>query len=624
MAALTALICLFYTTYALPSDLEKTTPDTQLELLAYDPGWLALGHYQQHGLLNRWESEADSDAFFLAPTGKSDPRAELKATLAAFIRDLHHTAADENDSFCRFPARRMWLEQRLDIHFSIRPDRCKALSSWTSKLRNKKISVIFASSYMDSPSSMFGHTYLSFHDDSGRSALLTDTLNYAANTGDRKGIVDFAYRGLFGGFPGVIDKIPNYRRVRAYTENEGRSLWEYPSTLNADETALIAAHLWEIKDKAFDYFFVDENCSYRLLSVIAVARPDNNLLEKFQSITIPIDTIRILKLENIISLPVYWPSVEAKTASFTKNLSPTEKSIAIALANDPFEKNEERLKRITDYKKKKAVLLASLEYISIDISRERISMEAGDKNTEKIKTYLLSLDAQLEQRSIITPPPPDSGHLSSRAGISSGSQGGDLYIGYSYRVAYHDFLDNVTGFDKGAEVNVLALDARHYETGRDELENFTLLGVTSRPEVTPFFQPTSWDFYINAHQRHMGENDILVGDVGYLRGKSFSFGDISLSAMAGANLILANYYQNNVGLEPAMKIDLYEQTNNFFYGANFVYSADTSGHYPDQSTLGLQTSWQIHNAYRLAITCEHAFHVPSHENSVNISLYTYF
>lgn len=620
----TSAIWILFAPHALSAGVEETIAKAQKQQLAYNSGWLALGHYYQKGIQKHWYSEADNAGFFLSPTGKFDPDAELIATLKAFYRDMAKSPSAKTDSFCRFPARRMWLEQRLNIHFSIKQDRCPALEEWTSKLHNKKISILFASSYMDSPSSMFGHTYLRFYDDSKRSALLSDTMNYAANAEDRKGIIDFAYRGLLGGFPGVVDKLPHYRRVRTYTENEGRSLWEYPTTLSKNDTNLISAHLWEIKNKNFDYFFLDENCSYRLLSIIAVAKPEKKLLSSFQRIAIPVDTIRELKQKDIIaSAPIYWPSADAKLFYETQHIDSMGINLVIAIANTSLEINEEKLKTLSP-EKQKIVLLAALEYISIEISREKISMEKSDHNAEKIKEHLLTIDANISQKNIPMPPQPDSGHLSSRAGIAFGNQGGDNYTGINYRTAYHDFLDGITGFDRGAEVNVLSLGARQYENGGSDLENFTLLDVTSRPVVTRFFQPSSWNFHINAHQRHIGEDKVTVGDIGYLHGKSFLLGDMNFSAMAGANIITANYYQNNIGIEPALKIDFYEQKTNFSYGASFNYSIDTSGHYPNQSVLGLQSSWPIFNAYRVAVIYEHELLIPSHEDSLSIGLYTYF
>ena len=51
--------------------------------LASDPHWLALGHYEKNTFGEGVESLATGSRFFLSPTGRTDPDAELAATIAA-------------------------------------------------------------------------------------------------------------------------------------------------------------------------------------------------------------------------------------------------------------------------------------------------------------------------------------------------------------------------------------------------------------------------------------------------------------------------------------------------------------------------------------------------------------
>lgn len=52
------------------------------------------------------------------------------------------------------------------------------------------------------------------------------------------------------------------------------------------------AHAWEIRDRNFDYYFFDENCAYRLLALIDIARPGTDLLGEVSTHAIPSDTVR--------------------------------------------------------------------------------------------------------------------------------------------------------------------------------------------------------------------------------------------------------------------------------------------------------------------------------------------
>lgn len=59
----------------------------------------------------------------------------------------------------------------------------------------------------------------------------------------------------------------------------------------------------------FFLFFFDENCSFRLLEFIDVAKPDSKLVEQFPGVAVPIDTVRIVRDANLISEVHYRPSV---------------------------------------------------------------------------------------------------------------------------------------------------------------------------------------------------------------------------------------------------------------------------------------------------------------------------
>ncbi len=88
--------------------------------LAEDLGWLRLGHWRKG--LGGWKSEVDGREFFLAPRGKTDPAAELAATLEGLFSP--GPFADElADPFCRFPARVQFLAARLGLDPAALPPR---------------------------------------------------------------------------------------------------------------------------------------------------------------------------------------------------------------------------------------------------------------------------------------------------------------------------------------------------------------------------------------------------------------------------------------------------------------------------------------------------------------------
>ena len=87
--------------------VESLIARARAEHLADDVTWLRLGHYRR-GMLGGWKSQADGLDFFLSPLGKTDPAAELDATLRG-VFGLVPLSADQAarkvlPAPCRFPA----------------------------------------------------------------------------------------------------------------------------------------------------------------------------------------------------------------------------------------------------------------------------------------------------------------------------------------------------------------------------------------------------------------------------------------------------------------------------------------------------------------------------------------
>lgn len=85
-----------------------------------------------------------------------------------------------------------------------------------------------------------------------------------------------------GGYPGLFALVPYQEKLSEYRSLENRDLWEYRLNLTQAETERMVEHVWELKQIKFDYFFFDENCSYRLLELLQVARPSLRLTGQFR------------------------------------------------------------------------------------------------------------------------------------------------------------------------------------------------------------------------------------------------------------------------------------------------------------------------------------------------------
>ncbi len=140
----------------------------------------------------------------------------------------------------------------------------------------------------------------------------------------------FAYRGIFGGYPGITSIKPYYEMIRLYNDIEHRDLWEYTLNLNQQEVDTLLAHTWEIQDKNFDYYFFDENCAYRLLALIDAARPGTDLLDEVSTHAIPSDTVRWVRDAGLLESIHYRPSAATSVAHSLDSLPADHQTIAAA------------------------------------------------------------------------------------------------------------------------------------------------------------------------------------------------------------------------------------------------------------------------------------------------------
>jgi hypothetical protein len=246
--------------------------------------WQVLLHYEPKG--SGVESLVDDPGFFLSASGKTDPRAELLATLEALF-----VAADPGapDVRCRFLARRAWLQAEMGIAVSdLDAVSCPEFAGAWQRVAPQSATLVFPGSYTNSPASMFGHTLLIFTGPY-QSKPLAHAASYSAFTNESNGLV-YALKGITGGYRGYFTLLPYYEKIKEYSGLERRDMWEYRLRLSPTETEKMFLHLWELRDVYSDYFFFDENCSYNLLYLIEAARPDLELTGPRPLWVMPIDT----------------------------------------------------------------------------------------------------------------------------------------------------------------------------------------------------------------------------------------------------------------------------------------------------------------------------------------------
>lgn len=474
------------------------------------PYWRVLLHYRRGAVGLR--SLIDDPTFFAAPDGKHDPRAELAATLRALCAPPEEGTPHAAD---RFPARLEWLAEQLSLPRDRLPvPRCEEVERVLERIRPEGVSVVFPSAYMNSPASLFGHTLLRVKSQFD-SALLDHAINYAADVRETNGLL-FAFRGVFGLYPGRYTVVPYYAKVQQYNDIDQRDIWEYRLNLTSGEVRRLMLHIWELRSVWSRYYFFDENCSYNLLFLLDAARPGLDLHRRARPWVIPLDTVRLMREAGLIEESTYRPSRAAQLALLAAPLSPSQLDLAQAVTRGmcPAEAVLE-----TDWPepdKARALDVAS-EELRLRYTRKKVPQPVYTKR------YLEILGA----RSRLEAPPaavpvqpatvsPDEGHRSMRLTLAAGVEDDREYAEVGLRAAYHDELDPGLGYLPGSQIEFVNAVLRRY-AGEDEpaLQRLDLVRVQSLAPRDRFFRPISWKADVGLRRDALaGDRDPLIAWAG--------------------------------------------------------------------------------------------------------------
>lgn len=511
-----------------PLHAAPSIDDARLAQLASDRYWISLGHYET-AKLGGWRSYVDDRRFFLAADGAHHPDQELRATLQALYAPAN---LGDQHAQCVFPARTRWLREQLQLDDLPAPD-CKEFTQWFKDVSPHSAVMIFPAAYLNSPSSMFGHTLLRIDQadvQSNETALLSYAINFGAYIEGNDNSILYAWKGLMGGYPGLFALVPYQEKLSEYRSLENRDLWEYRLNLTPEETARMVEHVWELKQIQFDYFFFDENCSYRLLELLQVARPSLDLTSQFPLTAIPTDTVKAVKQSGLVERIDYRPSRERELLERAKPLDTAEQQQVLAVSAD------------TAY-------LKSPEFTALPRERQALVQDAAYR-LERYRANGQERDPARTQRSfellrainrnpapaldIERPGLPEDGHQSRTWQLGVGTREDRAFAEYGLRMAYHDLNDNAYGFPLGAQIEILQLKLRQYESNDWQVQRFDLATIRSLTPRNDLLQPWSWQVS-GGLERVLGKHDdeVLVSHVNGGAGGTWQLADDMLGFALG-------------------------------------------------------------------------------------------
>jgi hypothetical protein len=475
--------------------------------LERDPRWLALGHWEKNTIGGGVKSSATGPHFWLAENGRTDPRAELEATIRAFF-EPEAVVKDGEHPQCAFRGRYFWFVEKFDIDAArLPPVRCVRFERWMDGLDPAGLSLVFPEAYMNNPASMFGHTLLRVDPGAEGEAkdLLAYAVNFAAEAGGDGGAA-FAVKGIFGGYDGVFSVLPYYEKLKQYGDWENRDIWEYRLNFDVDEVRLVLAHVWELRGIPFQYFFFDDNCSFQLFALLETVKPELRLTPKFPLWVIPGDTVRVAaEQEGLISDIAYRASPATRIRFEAGRLSPGDQKLARSVALGDLAPDDPEVAALPADRRTQ-VLSLGYSFLRFRFLAKRVSREVSAPRSRAILGELSRVE---EAGSVPDPPRPavgaEQGHPIARFDFGGGVRDEEGFAELRFRPAFHSLLDPVGGYTSGAQIRIMEAALR-WRPGQNDVrfEEWTVLDITSIAPRDRFLKPVSWSTGLGMRTRMLG------------------------------------------------------------------------------------------------------------------------
>lgn len=464
--------------------------------LSQEKEWLSQIQYRKTWQ-GSWRSEA-SQSFFISQQGQIDPAAELMASYDLLKNNpqkpwgyIHQPA------ICAFPMRKAFFEKHLKIQF---PDiSCDEKNEWLKSFTDTQVYLTFSDAFPNNPASMFGHTFLLFTKNNPVSAkaLLDYAINFSADTAEpgreknEKSLI-YMIKGLFGFYPGRYQVNKFYQLTNQYVNYDSRDLWYLKIPLTDEQRQRLLDHIWEIfTNTHFDYYFFDQNCSYRLLAALDYANPELQLINEFHYVfpiyyVSPLSTYRAVAARYQDSQEEFSPSIRRRLRNKIQSLLPEQyskfESERVDLNNLQHENDIAVLDTLTlyfDYQKRVAssnyLPETTLQYLQKSLSR-RAEIQIPSEPESNIKK----------------PPSPLSSHFNRALWLGANTtQEKKSSILLGTRAAYHDILNQSSGYEKWSDLRALDLELS-IAPEITKVQHFTIASIKSFFPIESFELKPSW------------------------------------------------------------------------------------------------------------------------------------
>jgi hypothetical protein len=184
---------------------------------------------------------------------------------------------------------------------------CPKLNQFIEKYINADFSIIYVSSLIQNPSSIFGHLILGIQGDKHES-MLERELAFTFSIPKVKSISHAL--GLF-----FREGVGHYRLhdfqmlIDHYQRKELRDIWLYPLKLNRNQKEALLSEIWSMLLVKDTYSFLSSNCASKLAYIIALVTKNYHRFNQFAWPHAPLELIQQLYHARLIEDVQYLPSL---------------------------------------------------------------------------------------------------------------------------------------------------------------------------------------------------------------------------------------------------------------------------------------------------------------------------
>lgn len=522
----------------------------KLEALSSSTTWLKLLNYEPGVLTSTLAPAIHSKNFHLSKNLPYNAKQELIGTLIAFKQSDALEDINQHPQ-CKFPARFIWLKKQLNLkNLGIKKVDCPEYNLWSKNETLDSISLVFATGYLGNPASYYGHTLLKLNSSSQTNERLLDTsINFGADVPPNEDPLSYMIKGLVGGYDGSFTHSKYYYHTQNYLENELRNMWEYKLNLSKTDQQFLLAHIWELIEQDYTYYFLNKNCvsrMYELLSLIdGVELPKINPLW-----VVPQEVIRAVNKATyndaaLVQEVTYIPSRQTQFYDKYWQLSSVEKNYVTSVINNFNKLKELPTVQLTEDQKLRSLALL-LDYYQFVITQNK---EENDFLKEKYDQVLAARyrlpigKPTFEIKKTLSPHYGRSSSYTQLSWVHNKTLGNGLKI--KIRPTYYDQLDGSTGHIKNATLKMGEIEFEHFNSkvALSALTIFDVISVNDQATGLPNDNFDSWKLSFGMRKQDLTCNDCL--DFIFKGSKGWAF-PLSLNTTTGFYIgaALTENYQN--------------------------------------------------------------------------------